>query len=161
MLSKIAFFETDEPPRHRRRSRAPPARTAAASAIVRLDDAVVAPVPGGTLGLCFEAEISGAKAVSEDASSWRGRRASLAKETDILLHRLYGKYDRARPSSRCRLRTERAGSASLMPALVPLRRPDAARRMLPAMARECRDRLEGSAPQHDFSRPIWPARRRV
>ncbi|KJC34245.1 hypothetical protein UB31_39370 [Bradyrhizobium sp. LTSP849] len=137
MLGKIAFFETDGRPdisaEHAR-------ILSALQRHLQLSgrDAVVTPALGGTLGVCFDAEIAGEKRFLKMHLPGVDAVASLAKEADILSW-LYGKtivLDRfevpiADGTTRLCL---------LMPALAPLPAP-----MQPAdataMARGCSEQL--------------------
>ncbi|MCP3388309.1 aminoglycoside phosphotransferase family protein [Bradyrhizobium sp. CCGB12] len=88
MLSKIAFFEADDRPDiAAERARLLPAlwRHLQSSG----SDATVTPVPDGTLGICFAADISGEKRFMKTHLPGATARSSLAKEADILLQ-LYG-----------------------------------------------------------------------
>jgi hypothetical protein len=137
VLGKIAFFETDDHPDIAAdRARILPALRQHLQSSGR--DAVVTPAPGGTLGICFDAEIAGEKRFLKTHLPDAAARASLAREADIL-SRLYG-----RTIVRDRFEVPLADGSTrlclLMLALAPLPAPiepaDAA-----AMARECRERL--------------------
>lgn len=137
MLGKIAFFETDNRPDIAAdRARILPALRRQLQSSGR--NAVVAPVLGGTLGICFDAEIAGEKRFLKTHLPDAAARASLAREADIL-ERLSGKtivLDRfevplADGTSRLCL---------LMPALAPLPAPIEPAHAA-AMARECGERL--------------------
>lgn len=88
MLSKIAFFETDHRPDIAAdRARVLPALLHHLQSSDR--NAGAAPATGGTLGLCFEAEIAGAKRFLKTHLPDQAARTRLAREADIL-GRLYG-----------------------------------------------------------------------
>ncbi|WP_314955507.1 phosphotransferase family protein [Bradyrhizobium cosmicum] len=137
MLGKIEFFETDDRPD------IAADRARILTALLRQlqssgRNAVVTPALGGTLGVCFDAEIAGDRRFLKTHLPDPAARASLAREADILV-RLY---DKAIVLDRFELPladgTRRL--CLLMPALTPLSGPmqpaDAA-----AMARECSERL--------------------
>lgn len=139
MLGKIAFFEADDRPDIAAdRARILPALQRQLQSSGR--NAVVTPVLGGTLGICFDAAIAGEKRFLKTHLPDPAARASLGREADIL-ERLYGKaivldrFEVAVADGMSRL-------CLLMPALTPLTGPmqsaDAA-----AMARECSERLGG------------------
>lgn len=89
MLGKIAFFETDDRPDIAAdRARILPALRQRLQSSGR--DAVAAPALGGTLGICFDAEIAGEKRFLKTHLPNAAARASLAREADIL-SRLYGR----------------------------------------------------------------------
>lgn len=89
MLSKIAFFETDDRPDIAAdRARLLPALRHHLQSFGR--SATVVPAPGGTLGACYDADISGEKRFLKTHLPGTSARASLAKEADIL-EQLYGK----------------------------------------------------------------------
>ncbi|WP_441237370.1 phosphotransferase family protein [Bradyrhizobium sp. 930_D9_N1_4] len=142
MLGKIAFFEAnDRPDIAADRAAILPALRQQLQSSGR--GAVVTPMLGGTLGICFDAGIAGEKRFLKTHLPGTAARASLTREADILA-RLYGStivLDRfevplADGSSRL---------CVLMPALAPLAAPikpaDAA-----AMARECSERLDDWRP---------------
>lgn len=137
MLGKIAFFETDDRPDIAAdRARILPALQQQLQSSGR--DAVVTPALGGTLGVCFDAEIAGARRFLKTHLADVAARASLAKEADVL-ERLYGKtivLDRFEVP----LADGTRRLCLLMPALAPQAAPiqpvDAA-----AMARGCSERL--------------------
>lgn len=142
MLGKIAFFEADDRPDIAAdRARILPALRQQLQSSGR--NAAVTPVLGGTLGICFDAEIAGEKRFLKTHLPDAAARASLGREADIL-ERLYGKaivldrFEVAVADGMSRL-------CLLMPALAPLTGPmqsaDAA-----AMARECSERLGGWRP---------------
>jgi hypothetical protein len=144
VLSKIAFFETDDRPDIAAdRARLLPALQRHLQSSGR--DVTVTPVPAGTLGVCLEADVSGEKRFVKTHLPGATARASLAKEAEILV-RLYGTtivLDRFEiPLADGTLRL-----CILMPVLVPLAAPmqptDAA-----AMARECSERLQDWRPDH-------------
>ena len=88
MLSKIAFFETDDRPDIAAdRARLLPALRQHLQSLGR--DVTVAPAPGGTLGACYDADISGEKRFLKTHLPGARARANLAKEADIL-EQLYG-----------------------------------------------------------------------
>ena len=137
MLSKIAFFETDDRPDITAdRERILPALRQSLQLSGR--DVTVTPTLGGTLGVCFDAEIAGEKRFLKTHLPGAPARASLAKEADVL-QRLYGKtivldrFETSLPDGTTRL-------CLLMSALAPLTAPtqpaDAA-----AIARGCSERL--------------------
>lgn len=137
MLGKIAFFETDDRPDIAAdRARILPALQQQLQSSGR--NAMVTPVLGGTLGICFDAEIAGEKRFLKTHLPDAAARASLAREADIL-ERLYSRtivldrFEVALADGTSRL-------CLLMPALAPLPAPiepaDAA-----AMARECGERI--------------------
>ena len=133
MLSKIEFFETraDHPDLVAERERVLPALL---QHLQSSDlDVIVTPARGGTLGICFDAKISGERRFLKTHLQGTKARASLAKEANVLL-RLYGEVfvlDRFEIS----LADGTARLCLLMPMLAPLpapMRPEAAA----AMARE-------------------------
>jgi hypothetical protein len=161
VLSKIEFFETatGRPDLSAERECLQTALCSRLNSFGR--DVVVTPAVGGTLGVCFQAEISGEKKFLKTHLSGTKARANLAKEADILL-RLYGD---AVPIDRFEI-----GAADgtvrlclLMPALAPLSapmRPEEAA----AMEREYHERLgeylpDGLASSWDFDRYLVHARR--
>jgi hypothetical protein len=88
VLSKIAFFETDaRPDIAADRARLLPALRQRLQSIDR--DTMVTPAPGGTLGVCFDADISGEKRFLKTHLPGACARASLAREADALTQ-LYG-----------------------------------------------------------------------
>lgn len=88
MLSKIAFFEADDRPDIAAdRARLLPALRQHLQSLDR--NATVAPAPGGTLGACYDADVSGEKRFLKTHLPGPSPRASLAKEADIL-EQLYG-----------------------------------------------------------------------
>jgi hypothetical protein len=137
VLGKITFFEAgDRPdiPADRARILPPLRQHLQASG----SEISVTPALGGTLGICFDAEIGGEKRFLKTHLPGADARASHAREVDILA-RLYGKtivLDRFEVELADR--THRL--CLLMPALAPQPAPiepaDAA-----AMARECSERL--------------------
>lgn len=142
MLGKIAFFETDDRPDIAAdRARILPALRQQLQSSGRNAD--VTPMLGGTLGICFDAEIAGEKRFLKTHLPDPAARASLTKEADMLA-RLYGetivldRFELPLADGTKRL-------CLLMPALAPLPAPmqaaDAA-----AMARECSERLGGWRP---------------
>ncbi|WP_025038289.1 phosphotransferase [Bradyrhizobium sp. DOA9] len=144
MLSKIAFFETDDRPDIAAdRARLLPALRGYLQSFGH--DVTVTPAPGGTLGACYEADVSGErrflKAHLPDASA----RASLAKEADIL-QQLYGS---TIVLDRCEVPLEDGTTrlCLMMPLLVPVPAPippaDAA-----AMAAAFAERLKDWRPDH-------------
>ncbi|MDD1518437.1 phosphotransferase family protein [Bradyrhizobium sp. DASA03005] len=87
MLGKIAYFESDDRPDIiADRARILPALQRHLQSSSR--DISVTPALGGTLGLCFDAEISGEKRFLKTHLPGTEARASLAREADILA-RLY------------------------------------------------------------------------
>lgn len=142
MLGKIAFFETDDRPDIAAdRARILPALRQQLQSSGRNAD--VTSMLGGTLGICFDAEIAGEKRFLKTHLPEPAARASLTREADILA-RLYGetivldRFELPLADGTKRL-------CLLMPALAPLSGPmqaaDAA-----AMARECSERLGGWRP---------------
>lgn len=142
MLSKIAFFENDDRPDIAAdRARLLPALRQHLQCFDR--NATVAPAPGGTLGACFDANISGEKRFLKTHLPAASARVSLAKEADIL-EQLYGnttlldRFEIPLPDGTARL-------CLMMPTLVPLTAPlkptDAA-----AMASACSERLKDRRP---------------
>ncbi|MGY3034687.1 hypothetical protein ACVIIV_003857 [Bradyrhizobium sp. USDA 4354] len=140
MLSKIAFFETgDRPDIAADRARLLPALRGYLQPFGH--NVTVTPAPGGTLGACYDADVSGEKRFLK--THLPGARASLAKEADIL-EQLYGnsivldRFDIPLADGTVRL-------CLMMPALAPLAAPmppaDAA-----AMARAYGDRLKDWQP---------------
>nr|WP_249142232.1 phosphotransferase [Bradyrhizobium diazoefficiens] len=108
-------------------------------------DVSVTPALGGTLGICFDAEIAGEKQFLKTHLPGADTRASLAREADVLL-RLYGKsilLDRFEVG----LADGTHRLCLLMPALAPQPAPiapaDAA-----AMARECSEQLANWRPDN-------------
>ena len=137
MLGKIAFFETDDRPDIAAdRACILPALRQRLQSSGRTTD--VTPMLGGTLGICFNAEIAGEKRFVKTHLPDPAARASLAREADILA-RLYGgtivldRFELPLADGTSRL-------CLLMPVLAPLSGPmpaaDAA-----AMAREFSERL--------------------
>lgn len=137
MLGKIAVFETDDHPDvAAERARLLPALQRHLQSSGR--DASVTPVHGGTLGICFEAEIADEKRFLKTHLPDAAARASLSREADILT-RLYGdtivldRFEVLLADRTTRL-------CLLMPALAPLAGP-----MQPAeaaaMADACSERL--------------------
>lgn len=144
MLSKIAFFETDDRPDIAAdRARLLPALRQHLQSVGR--NATVAPASGGTLGACYDADISGEKRFLKTHLPGASARACLAKEADIL-EQLYGntivldRFEIPLVDGAARL-------CLMMPALVPLGVPiepaDAA-----AMACACSERLKDWRPGH-------------
>jgi Phosphotransferase enzyme family len=90
VLSKIEFFETKaaRPQLTAERERLLPALRHHLQSSGR--DVIVTPALGGTLGICFDAKISGERRFLKTHLPGAKARASLAKEADLLL-RLYGK----------------------------------------------------------------------
>jgi hypothetical protein len=84
-------------------------------------DVIVTPVPGGTLGICFDTKISGERRFLKTHLPGAKARASLAQEADLLL-RLYGnaimldRFDIPLADGTARL-------CVLMPVLAPLAAP--------------------------------------
>ncbi|MBB4423027.1 hypothetical protein GGD66_001567 [Bradyrhizobium sp. CIR48] len=142
MLSKIAFFETnDRPDIAADRARILPALLQHLQSLGR--NVTVAPAPGGTLGACFDADIAGEKRFLKTHLPGTRARASLAKEADIL-EQLYGNtivLDRFEIP----LANGAARLCLMMPVLVPQAAPmppaDAA-----AMAYACSERLNDWQP---------------
>ncbi|WP_339031815.1 phosphotransferase [Bradyrhizobium symbiodeficiens] len=142
MLSKIAFFEADDRPDVAAdRARLLPALRRHLQSLGR--DVTVAPAPGGTLGACYDADISGEKRFLKTHLPGARARANLAKEADIL-EQLYGntivleRFEIPLADGAARL-------CLMMPALVPQAAPmppaDAA-----AMASACSERLKDRQP---------------
>lgn len=144
MLGKIGFFETDDRPDIAAdRARVLPALRQQLQSSGRAVS--VTPALGGTLGVCFDAEIAGEKRFLKTHLPGADARASLAKEADVLV-RLYGStivFDRFD----VRLADGTARLCLLMPALLPLAGP-----MQPAeaaaIAGECSERLGDWRPDH-------------
>ncbi|MET4519820.1 aminoglycoside phosphotransferase family protein [Bradyrhizobium sp. I1.7.5] len=137
MLGKIAFFETDDRPDITAdRARILPALRQQLQSSSR--NAVVTPALGGTLGMCFDAEIAGEKRFLKTHLPDPAARASLAKEADIL-ERLFGKTI-VLGRFEIQLADGTRRLCLLMPLLTlpptPMQPADAA-----AMARECSERL--------------------
>jgi hypothetical protein len=143
VLSKIAFFENDDRPDIAvDRARLLPALRQHLQSFDR--DAVVTSAPGGTLGACYDASISGERRFLKTHLPGASAGASLAKEADAL-EQLYGNtivLDRFEIP----LGDGTARLCLMMPALVPLAAPiepaDAA-----AMASACSERLKGWQPE--------------
>lgn len=144
MLGKIAFFETDDRPDiGADRARILPALLRHLQSSGR--DAVVTPALGGTLGICFDAEIAGEKRFLKTHLADAAAHASLAREVDILAQ-LYGgaivldRFELALADGTKRL-------CLLMPALAPLSGPmqpaDAA-----ALVRGCSEQLRDWQPDN-------------
>ncbi|MBR0815020.1 phosphotransferase [Bradyrhizobium diazoefficiens] len=140
MLSKIAFFETrDRPDIAADRAQLLPALRRHLQSFDR--NAAVMAAPGGTLGACYDVDISGEKRFLK--THLPGARANLAKEADIL-EQLYGdmivldRFEIPLADGTARL-------CLTMPALTPPAGPiepaDAA-----AMAEACSERLKGWRP---------------
>lgn len=142
MLSKIAFFETDDRPDIAAdRARLLPALRQHLRSFDR--NAAVTPASGGTLGACYDADISGEKCFLKTHLPGASARASLAREADVLA-RLYGStivLDRFEIP----LADGTARLCLMMPALTPLAGPldpvDAA-----AMAEACSGQLKDWRP---------------
>jgi hypothetical protein len=142
VLSKIAFFEADDRPDIAAdRAHLLPALRRHLQSPSR--DVTVAPTPGGTLGACYDADISGEKRFLKTHLPGALARANLAKEADILEH-LYGNtivLDRLEIP----LADGTTRLCLMMPALVPQAAPmppaDAA-----ALASACSDQLKGWQP---------------
>lgn len=137
MLGKIAFFETDDRPDIAAdRAAILPALRQQLQSSGR--NAVVTPMLGGTLGLCFDAEIAGEQRFLKTHLAGATSRASLTREADILA-RLYGetivldRFEIPLPDGSTRL-------CLLMPVLAPLPAPIEPAHAA-ALARECSDRL--------------------
>lgn len=121
MLSKIEFFETkaDRPDLTAERERLLPALRQHLQACDH--NVMVTPAFGGTLGICFDANISGKRRFLKTHLPRAKARASLAKEADFLL-RLYGnailldRFDISLTDGTARL-------CLLMPTLAPLAAP--------------------------------------
>lgn len=143
MLSKIAFFESDDRPDIAAdRARLLPALRQHLQSFDR--NAAVASSPGGTLGACYDADISGERRFLKTHLPGASAGASLAKEADAL-EQLYGNtivLDRFEIP----LADGTARLCLMMPALVPLAAPmqpaDAA-----AMAFACSERLKDWRPE--------------
>lgn len=137
MLGKIAFFEIDDRPDiNADRARILPALRDRLQSSGR--DISVTPAPGGTLGVCFDAEIAGEKRFLKTHLAGPAARARLAREADILA-RLYGSaivLDRFEVS----LADGTSRLCLLMPALAPLSQPVKPADAI-AMVRECGARL--------------------
>ncbi|MBR0791452.1 aminoglycoside phosphotransferase family protein [Bradyrhizobium manausense] len=137
MLGKIAFFETDERPDiAAERARILPALRQRLQSSSR--NATVTPALGGTLGICFDAEIAGEKRFLKTHLPDAEARGSLTREADILAQ-LYGttivldRFEVPLADGTSRL-------CLLMPALTPLTSPIKPANAL-AMAHECNERL--------------------
>lgn len=157
MLGKIAFFETDDrpdiPADRARILHALQQQLQSSSRAVS-----VTPALGGTLGICFDAEIAGEKRFLKTHLPGAAARASLAREADVLA-RLYGnsilldRFD-------VRLADGTARLCLLMPALLPLAGP-----MQPAeaaaIAGACSECLGDWRPDHTpaFEQYLAPAAR--
>ncbi|MFK4506004.1 aminoglycoside phosphotransferase family protein [Bradyrhizobium daqingense] len=120
MLSKIAFHEADHRPdiAAERACLLPALRQHLQSSG---SDVTVAPVPDGTLGICFTADIIGEKRFMKTHLPGAAARGSLAKEAEILFQ-LYGEtivLDRFE----IRLADETDRLCLMMPALAPLTGP--------------------------------------
>jgi hypothetical protein len=145
VLGKIAFFESDDrPDLAADRAHIMPALLRHLQS--RGHDVGVTPAPGGTLGICFDAIVSGEKRFLKTHLGGAVAYASLAREADILF-RLYGKtvvIDRFELT----LADGTSRLCLLMPTLTPLAGP-----MQPtdadAMARRCGERLKDWRP-HDL-----------
>lgn len=144
MLSKIAFFETDDRPDIAAdRARLLTALRGHLQSIGH--NVTITPAPGGTLGACYDADVSGEKRFVKAHLPGASARASLAKEADIL-EQLYGNtvvIDRLEiPLADGTMRL-----CLMMPALVPLAAP-----MPPAdaatMADAFSERLKNWRPGH-------------
>jgi hypothetical protein len=144
VLSKIEFFEAkaDRPDLTSERERLLPALRQHLQSSGR--DVIVTPALGGTLGICFDAKISGERRFLKTHLPGAKARASLAKEADVLL-RLYGKaivldrFEIALTDGTARL-------CLLMPTLAPLAapmQPEAAA----AMAREWSEQFGDDRPE--------------
>ncbi len=144
MLGKIGFFETgDRPDIAAERARI---LTALRQQLQSSGRAVsLTPALGGTLGLCFDAEISGEKRFLKTHLPGAAARAGLAREADVLAL-LYGdtivldRFD-------VPLADEAARLCLLMPALLPpagaMQPAEAA-----ALAGACRERFGDWRPDH-------------
>ncbi|QOZ44025.1 aminoglycoside phosphotransferase family protein [Bradyrhizobium sp. CCBAU 53340] len=137
MLGKIAFFETcDRIDIAADRAAILPALQRHLQSDSRATS--VTPALGGTLGICFDAEIAGEKRFLKTHLPGRDARASLAREIDILI-RLYGDTV-VRDRFEVTLGDGSARLCLLMPALTPLPGPmqpaDAA-----ALMHGCHERL--------------------
>ncbi|MHB0768724.1 phosphotransferase family protein [Bradyrhizobium sp. 5.13L] len=120
MLSKIAFFEADDRADIAAdRARLLPVLRRHLQSVGR--NVTVAPARGGTLGACYDADISGEKRFLKTHLPGASAHASLAKEADIL-DQLYGKsivldrFEIALADGTVRL-------CLMMPTLVPLAAP--------------------------------------
>jgi len=142
VLSKIAFFEADDRPNMAAdRARLLPELRQYLQSLDR--NAVVMPAPGGTLGACYDVDISGEKRFLKTHLPGASARVNLAKEADIL-KQLYGdtivldRFEIPLADGAARL-------SLMMPALTPLTGPlnpaDAA-----AMAEACSQRLKDWRP---------------
>ncbi|PJG53253.1 hypothetical protein CVM73_21690 [Bradyrhizobium forestalis] len=144
MLSKIAFFETGDPPDIAAdRARLLPALRRHLQSFGH--NVTVTPAPGGTLGACYDANVSSEKRFLKTHLPGPNALASLAKEADIL-QQLYGstivldRFEIPLADGTMRL-------CLMMPMLVPLAAPmppaDAA-----AMAGAFSERLKDWRPGH-------------
>ncbi|PSO16144.1 phosphotransferase [Bradyrhizobium sp. MOS003] len=142
MLSKIAFFENDDRPDIAAdRARLLPALRRHLESLGR--DVTVAPAPGGTLGACYDADISGEKRFLKTHLPGARARANLAKEA-VILEQLYGNsivLDRFEIP----LADGAARLCLMMPALVPQAAPTPAADAA-AMASACSERLKDWQP---------------
>ncbi|RXH29774.1 hypothetical protein XH99_10795 [Bradyrhizobium nanningense] len=143
MLSKITFFETDDRP-DIAADRAHLLR-ALQQQLQSFDyNATVTPAPGGTLGACYDANVSGEKRFLKTHLPGVSARASLAKEADILAQ-LYGnrivldRFDIPLGDGTARL-------CLMMPVLVPLTAPIEPAAAA-ALAHACSERLKGWRPE--------------
>jgi hypothetical protein len=144
VLSKIEFFETkaDRPDLTSEREHLLPALRQHLQLLDR--DIIVTPALGGTLGVCFDINISGEQRFLKTHIAGTKARAGLAKEADILL-RLYGKaivLDRFDIS----LTDGTARHCLLMPKLAPLPTPIQPQAAA-TMAREWAERFGDDRPQ--------------
>ena len=142
MLSKIAFFEADDRPDIAAdRARLLPALQQHLQSFDR--NATVMPAPGGTLGACYNANVSGEKRFLKTHLPGARARASLAQEAEILAQ-LYGNttlLDRFEiPLSDGTVRL-----CLMMPALTPLTAPIEPAEAV-AMAAACSERLADRRP---------------
>ncbi|PSO23646.1 aminoglycoside phosphotransferase family protein [Bradyrhizobium sp. MOS002] len=140
MLSKIVFFESDDRPDivADRGRIVPELREHLQLSFGR--DINLEPAIGGTLGICFDAEIASEKRFLKTHLPNMNARVSLAKEGDIL-QRLYGetilldRFEASFADGTTRLFLVMCALSPLSTTIVPA---DAA-----AMMRNCRDRLGG------------------
>lgn len=147
MLSKLEFFEPGDQERE-----TPADREALRKALERLlgvsgRKASVTPAAGGTLGICFRAEIAGDRRFLKTHLAGAQARANLAKEMDILL-RLYGE---AVVLARLEVRiADETRLCMLMAALAPLPAPMTAEEAA-AMVRDYSERFAGYRPVNPAS----------
>ena len=152
MLDKIEFFETTGGRRDLTAERDRVLSELRTHLQSSGRDVVVTPVPGGTLGICFDTTISGERRFLKTHLPGAKARASLAQEADLLL-RLYGnavmldRFDISLADGTARL-------CVLMPMLAPLAapmRPEAAA----SMAREWGEQFGNDRPKTIFTFELY------